>query len=186
METALAIGTLVVVAANCAMVWQSRRQVAATKLAVEAAHRPVIVRDDTAETTRVWHDRPLRAEPKLTYRVANVGKGPALNVRGECVVYAAEYPWGSGHVRSPVSLADGSTTALIFSADHGSLDPPNRLELRLVYEDVAGRSYWTALHVDQREQYDWCEVGEGDLPARLVLSPDHPYIGYSAGSVPTA
>jgi hypothetical protein len=145
-----------------------------------------VVRDDTVIPTRVRHDRPLRAEPRLDYNLANVGKGPALNVRGECAVFAAGYAWGSGRIRRPVSLADGSTAAFTFTADYGSLDLPDRIELRLAYEDVAGRSYWTALHVDQNEQTEWCEVGEGDLPARLALAHGQMDVGYSEHVASTA
>jgi hypothetical protein len=179
MDTVVAVSTLVLVAATCLMAWQARRQADITRQGVERAHRPVVVHAPPEGVRRV-HDRPTRVEHTLAFPVRNIGMGPALNVRGGCLVFVGEAPWGGGTSPRPVSIQHGSDGVLSFKADRGSLEPHARLEVRLLYEDVSGRPYWTAVFIDMRGDESRCEVGEGELPQRLHLSAEGVFIGFAA------
>jgi hypothetical protein len=159
------------------MAWATRSIARATRSQVEGAHRPVIVpASSTAELAfrigRVTDASagPAMHGPKLVVPVENVGMGPALNVRGECAALVGGSTFGTGVVAHPVEgVAAGSANAVTFAPREGDLKDHPELALRLSYEDVAGRSYWTALHFTQREQGYTCRLGDGALPDSMRL-----------------
>ena len=103
----------------------------------------------------------------------NVGMGPAINVRGECAALAGGSTWGSGLVLHPLEgVAAGAANAVTFVPREGDISQLPEVAIRLIYEDVAGASYWTAMHFNRSAQGYRCEVGQGELPAHLEILKD--------------
>jgi hypothetical protein len=180
---ALAFATVWLALATHQLAGRSSEQVEIARVALERAHRPVIVpASSQAELAfRIGTISDAGAGPvmhagKLAVPVENVGMGPALNLHGECAALAGGSTWGTGLVLHPVEgVAAGAANAITFVAREGDLSMHPELALRLFYEDVAGRLYWTALHFNQSERGYTCETGERDLPERLrILSPQQP------------
>lgn len=182
MEVLVGVGTLALALATVWLAWathrlarRSEQQVEIARAGVERAHRPVIVpassRAELAFRIGTVSDAgagPTMHAGKLVVPVENVGMGPAMNVRGECAAVVGGSTWGTGFVLHPVEgIAAGAANAVTFVAREGRLEEHPELAVRLIYEDVAARSYWTALHFNRSEQGYKCEIGEGELPEQF-------------------
>lgn len=186
-------GTLTLALVTAWMAFETRKsarhaaqEVDLSRVALERAHRPVIVPASSVERTAfrggIIHEAgagPAVHEGQLVVSIENIGMGPALNVRGEVLVMLGNgtIPWGVGIVRYPIEgIAAGGTNAAVFVVADGQLSPTPRASFRLAYEDVAGRSYWTSLEFESDPRSYRCQVGDGELPADLVIAQARPAV----------
>ena len=136
----------------------SRQSAAASRDALERAHRPVLVPvsreiDVQRRTVRV--------------QVRNVGMGPALNASGTIAATVAGDAWGVGRSRGAHQIAAADVVLVAFEATHGHLDVA-QWHVRFTYEDAAGEPHWSAFHFARREEPS-VAVGRGALPAPYTL-----------------
>jgi len=139
---------------------QSRR-------ALEAAHRPVIAPPTpTKDKVTIMGDAIPAGKPELDFEIRNIGMGPALNVRGQCGSLLGGMVWAIGHSPHPVNVAAGDSATITFVADdkEQALNIYSELAARFVYEDVAGKTYWTSVQLQDGKDSYWCWQGRGHLP----------------------
>ncbi len=187
MEVLVGIGTLALAVVTAWLAYVTHRlsrhaseQVTVARDQMERSHRPVIVpassKAELAFRIGTMSDAgagPTMHGDKLVVPVENVGMGPAMNVRGECSALAGGSTWGTGLVLHPVEgIAAGAANAVTFVPRDGDMSQMPEVAIRLIYEDVSGQSYWTAMHFNRSAQGYRCEVGQGELPTRLEIVQD--------------
>ncbi len=149
----------------------SSRQVRLSRQALEASHRPVVVAAEAPDRFQLGPNRQPKAEPNLDFEIRNIGKGPAINVRGQCAALLGGVAWGIGQTPHPVNVAADSDSVITFVADDQgqSLTLYSTLEARFAYEDLAGQTFWSTMTLTPSNQSYWCWIGRGRMPKELRL-----------------
>jgi hypothetical protein len=154
MNAVVGIGTLALAAATFALAWVALRTLDLQQTQTERAHRPVLVPASGVSEIHFRHGRTASKEPmklgsdKVALPIQNIGMGPALNVRGLADAGGSSAIWGTGRTLHAIEgVAAGQANAAVFTQDaDGLFDLQMELWVRLLYEDVAGMTYWTDLH----------------------------------------
>lgn len=182
MRDAVAIATLLAIVATVVRAGQqvkiATRAVELSREGVEAAHRPVIVAPEPERVAIYGEGEGTRPVHDIDFPALNIGNGPTLNVTGECAAIVGGQPWGKGLTPAPVNIAADATETLTFTATEPEafLRPHPGLVVALFYEDLAGRRYWTRMHLTSQRQGYRCEVGEGPMPddRRVFIEAEQP------------
>lgn len=143
-----------------------------SRRALESSHRPVIVPPSSSkESGAVVHEGIPAGKPYIDFEIRNIGMGPALNVRGQCAALLGGMAWAIGHTPHPVSVSAGGDATITFVADDREqmLNVYSELAARFVYEDVAGKTFWTSIQLKGGKDSYWCWLGRGDLPKKENL-----------------
>jgi hypothetical protein len=151
---ALAIVTFVSLLFGWRTLRQTKASIELSRREVEEAQRPVLVPlRDPGRTLTIMGGQELPAMPcvprtgLLVVPVRNVGKGPALRVDVTVEGFNAAGGWSAAW-SGPQSVgllatAIGSEEMTPLEVElHGVADVPG-FSLSLVYEDVAGKGWWT-------------------------------------------
>lgn len=167
---ATAVGTLalaIVTGVSLAFGWKSLRQ---GQKEVEEAHRPVVVPvvlarppglmpQSVVRSRRTFPDRPSVAEPGvLAVPVQNIGSGPALRVVASIERLDEQgNPYrGAIEHQTPGEVAGiGKDQTVPIEIGYHGWEERWNFQLRLVYEDVAGKRWVTVGHyIPERRRYE--------------------------------
>jgi hypothetical protein len=159
MDVAVAVGTILLAIATFWLALTARAQmrttgeeVELTRVQVERAHRPVIVPASNLGEVYFRRGRVAAIGPSATVDglilpIQNIGMGPALEVRGEAETGGAGSIHGRGIALHPIEGVGATAgNAVVFVQRDGQLSVELEVTARLVYEDVAGKTYYTDIH----------------------------------------
>lgn len=167
---ALAVVTLAAVIVGAVSLRQTRKAIALSRKEVEEAHRPVVIpvviarppdlmAQSVSGSRRTFPDRPSVAEPGvLAVPVQNIGSGPALRVVAsiERLDEQGDLYRGAIEHQTPGEVAGiGKDQTVPIEIGYHGWEERWNFQLRLVYEDVAGKRWVTVgRYIHEHRRYE--------------------------------